>query len=634
MTGGRVRRIAALFLAVCMTVLGGCGAVPGSGQGGGTPRFPVERLDRGTLALDMGGCVYVSWRLLASDDPDTAFDVYRDGVLIATVWDTADYSDPDGGPDSLYEVVPAGDMPTGDGIFPWDGQCLRVPLDRPEGGVSLDGEAYEYLPNDAVPADLDGDGQYEIILKWDPSNSFDSGTSARYSGNVYIDAYELDGTLLWRIDLGININAGAHFTQIAAYDFDGDGKAELAMKTAPGSKDGAGRYVTEASLDPGIRSTDNGADCRHGIFGGDTGGRVLSGPEYYTVFRGDTGEAIDTIRYPFLRGSVFEWGDSWGNRSERYLSCVAYLGGENASMVAWRGYYGRTAAAAYDLVGGWLVERARFDTAKVGNGKYKGNGNHNIAVADADGDGLDEIFCGSLVLDDDLSVLWCSWRGHGDALHLADYDPVHEGFEYFCVHEDPGGMTLYAAESGEELFHIDVGFDVGRGMMAAAGFGDGYFEMWGRDTGTYVSYGGSDVKESDFDPGSVNWRIFWDGDLYDELMDGTDPAGGGGIVIYDAGGELARFEDCVTINGTKNNVCLVADLLGDWREEIVAASADGGSLLIYATAIPAEYRLPALMQDRTYRMQTAAQNAGYNQPPHVGWYAPAGSGGRSRAGKG
>lgn len=516
-------------------------------------------------------------------------------------------------------------------------QYFAIPLDVPEGGTSLDGEVYTYSPNDITPADVDGDGEYELILKWEPSNSFDSGKTAKYTGNVYIDCYKISGEKLWRIDMGININAGAHFTQMSAYDFDLDGKAELALKTAPGTVDGTGKFVSEASLSEEIKSTDNTADYRHSEYGiSDTDGRVMSGPEFYTVFQGDTGEALDTVYYPHPRDDGY-WGDNWGNRSERYLAGVAYLDGETPSMIAWRGYYAKTTVTAYNLVDKRLVKTADFDTDDGENYMYAGNGNHNLTVGDVDGDGRDELLSGSLALDDDLSVLWCSGRGHGDALHLADYDPTHEGLEYMSVHEDYsgsaitgsttgndgephlGGMTLYKAENGEELFHADTGADTGRGMMANVGYSDGYFDFWG--AGNYTSYGGDNISSGSYYPSSTNQRIFWNGDVYDELLDGTGSGNSGSqIGISDSRGRIASFREVITNNGSKNNPCLIADLFGDWREEFVARSSDNSSLRIYTTIIPTENKLYTLMHDRAYRMQVACQNAGYNQPPHIGYY--------------
>ena len=593
----------------------------------------MEYLDRGTVAVKIEDGVFLSWRLLGTEDYHSGFRIYRNGSQIGQVTNTSNYIDTEGSKSDCYVVVSAEEsIEEGKSVSVWDDACLRIPLDVPEGGISLDGEEYSYTANDATCADLDGDGEYEIILKWDPSNSFDSGLAARHSGNVYIDAYKLSGKMLWRIDLGVNVSAGEHFTQLSAYDFDLDGKAELALKTAPGSLDGTGRYVSESSELPVIQQIDNLLDYRaetptkQDIYGG----RVLFGDEFLTIFDGQTGKAKDTVFYPFSRGSIKEWGDNWGNRSERYLQAVAYLDGTTPHLIVWRGYYAKTTAAAYRLEAGRLVRTAAFDSTKSISEAYNGQGNHNLIVADVDQDGRDELICGSIVLDDDLTVLWCSGRGHGDAAHLADYDPLHEGMEYFSVHETaPYGMTVYDAANGKELFHLNADCDTGRGMMAHAGFAEGYYEIWatkshdktlpGNLIGTYASFGGLNFRKENFPAEPPNFRIFWNGDLYDELLngDGTEESP---VCITGRDGTIDVFSDTLTNNGTKQNVCLTADLFGDWREEFVARSQDGKQLLIYTSVIPTGEKLYTLMHDRAYRMQVASQNAGYNQPPHIGYY--------------
>lgn len=611
-----------IIISIILTLGTGCSL---QNRSGSAEPVKMESLDRGTVAVMTDKGVFLSWRLLESEPFDTEFSIYREEKLIHKTDSGNCYIDKNGTEQSTYRIIAGGEDPgEAASVEVLADPFIRIPLDPPEGGVSKDGEEYSYSANDATCADVDGDGRYELLLKWDPSNSFDSGAEAKYTGNVFIDAYTLEGERLWRMDLGRNISAGAHFTQMAAYDLDQDGKAELALKTAPGSLDGAGRYVSEASDIKEIRATDNSADLRHSEGGkDDTGGRVLSGDEFFTVFRGDTGEAIDTVYYPFPRGTVTEWGDDRGNRSERYLTAVAYLDGKRPSVIAWRGYYGKTAAAAFALEDGRLIKGSVFDTSADGFDKYEGQGNHNLTVGDADGDGKDEIFCGSLVLDDDLSPLWCSFRGHGDASHLADYDPLHQGLEYFCVHEtEPYGMTLYDAATGEELFHEDAETDTGRGMMANVGFTEGYFQFWGRDAGRFTSLGENKIEPASFPVDSNNFRIFWDGDLCDELLDGYygDDGEDAPVKITDSDVKPTVLPDGRTNNGTKNNVCLTADLFGDWREEIAVRSTDGRSLLVYTTTIPTEHRLYTLMHDRTYRLQVAAQNSGYNQPPHIGYY--------------
>ena len=576
----------------------------------------MEYLDRGLVAIGCDEGVYRSWRLLGTEVYDTAFDVYRGEELIATVSDSTNYVDEDGSPFDEYRVVPAGQVCLDEPVSVLADAALHIPLEAPEGGETPDGEHYDYTAGDATCADLDGDGAYEIVLAWDPTNARDSALTG-YTGNVFVDAYRLDGTRLWRLDLGPNIVAGPHYTQLVAYDLDLDGRAEVVLKTAPGSRDGAGAFVTRASADEAIRAADNDVDLR------DENGRVLEGDEYLTVFAGDTGEAIDTIWYPHPRGAVVEWGDEVGNRADRFLACVAYLDGVHPSVVVWRGYYAKTTSTALSLVEGRLVEVADFDSSQPGGERFEGLGNHSLAVADVDGDGCDEVLCGCLALDDDLSPLWFSLRGHGDAHHLADYDPTHEGLEYLTSHERGSyGMTLFDAATGEELFHADAGEDTGRCMMANLGIEGGQYELWARELDEmYVFHEDAGTEAIAPRPRPVNFRIFWDGDVYDELLDGCDLDGNCHVEIRDEGtGSIVELPDGQTINGSKNNVCLTADLLGDWREEIVVPSDDGTELLVYVTTIPTTQRLYTPMHDRTYRMQVAAEATGYNQPPHLGYY--------------
>ncbi len=471
-----------------------------------------------------------------------------------------------------------------------------------------------YSANDASVGDLDGDGEWEIVLKWDPSDSKDASQQGK-TGRVYLDALELDGTRLWRVDMGPNIRAGAHDTQFVVYDLDGDGKAEVATRTADGTVDGTGAVIGDANA----VWTDNWA------------GKNLEGPIWLTVFDGETGALraktdFDPQNGP---GSSLVFGDDYGNRSERYNACVAYLDGENPYVVFQRGYYGgragkgpgRTVIAAYGFKNNEITKLWRFDTQDAGNEKYIGQGNHNISVGDCDGDGRDEIFTGALALDDDGSVLWCSFMGHGDAMHLGDFDPNRPGLELFAVHEDQTeaqkfGFTVFDAKTGEILHAREGGKDTGRGLIASVGpFGGSYIAWAGSGAGKINSLG----ENLDLPFNSMNFRIYWDGDLYDELLDGTSI-----FKIDDDGAQSslldASRDGCVSNNGSKSNPCLQADILGDWREEILWRSADSSCLRLYTTTIPTEFALPPLMSDHIYRMGVVWQNSSYNQPPHLGGY--------------
>ncbi len=460
---------------------------------------------------------------------------------------------------------------------------------------------YTYSPGDASVADLDGDSQYEIILKWDPSNARDNAQDG-FTGNVILDAIELDGTRLWRINLGKNIRSGAHYTQFLVYDFDGDGKAEMACKTADGTIDGKGKVIGDSTKD----------------FVNDRG-RILDGPEYLTIFNGETGEAMQTVDYVPGRGDVCGWGanECRGNRSDRFLACVAYLDGVHPSPVFCRGYYGRLTIAAWTWLEGELKLKWFFDSNN-GHPEYEGQGNHNLSVGDVDGDGKDEIVYGSSVYDDNGVPLYTTGMGHGDAMHLSDLDPDLPGLEVWGVKEtrDLGGV-LHSAATGKTLFQVPGEGDTGRGNAADIYPDHRGFEMWSSTSkGIYSVKGG---KITDAVP-SVNFRIYWDGDLQDELLDRSfiddwDYINHKNIRLLDA----SQFGG-TSINGTKATPVVSADILGDWREEVIFRGTDNESLVLVTTTIPTQYRMKTLMHDPVYRLGVAWQNVVYNQPPHLGYY--------------
>lgn len=610
----------------------------------------MEELGRGLVAVQTGDGVFLSWRLLGTENYNTKFNIYRNGMKIAYEFDATNYTDAQGTKDDSYTVraVYSGtEQNDSNTVKPMENQYFDIPIDRPEAAdLNINGEetVREYAATDASCGDLDGDGEYELILRWD-CNPQDNGEGFEPTGIVYFDAYKIKfngdeqfSEKMWRVSLGKNIRSGEHYNQFAVYDLDGDGKAEFCCKTAPGTLDGKGKYVSEASGDVNVKDTDNNLDYSN------SDSRVLQGPEFFTVFNGETGEAVDTIEYPALRGDDEDntlnspagraWGDKYGNRCDRFLMTVAYLDGMKPNVVTWRGYYGgkdvgpgRTAVNALAFDGKQMSLTASFDTYsgakhgyQEGNEKYIGQGNHNIVPGDVDGDGKDEILAGSLALDNDLTPLWCSGKGHGDASHLADYDPTHDGLEFLTAHEEsPFGLTVFDAATGTELGHWDGGKDTGRGIMANVG-AVGYYQITGASgVGQYVCNGGSDFSNFSVRSGmGMNFRIFWDGDLYDELLDGIN------ISKYQGGRtpfvNIFTASGCKAVNGTKNVPALQADLFGDWREEIVYPTSDYTNLRVYTTIIPTEHKLYTLMHDYNYRMQVSTEMSAYNQPPHIGYY--------------
>ena len=641
-----------------------------------TPISQMEKLDRGLVALtaNSGSGNFVSWRFLGTDDTNTRFDLVRNGTTIATDLEVSNYKDDSGNSSSEYQVVTKVNgeaVNTSDPVKAWGEVYKKLKLDRPAKGA----QGGTYSPNDCSVGDVDGDGEYEIFVKWDPSNSQDNSNGGK-TDNVYIDCYKLDGTKLWSIDLGVNIRAGAHYTQFQVYDFDGDGKAELMCKTAPGSKDGKGNYVNQVATDEKIKAANNEKDHRT------SAGRINSGHEYLTVFNGETGEAIHTIAYYPNRNAKaelseaagsFNWDDrsgkndkgDYGNRGERYLAATAYLDGpdRNPSGIFCRGYYTFAYIWAVDFDGQqlktrwlhgsdsrttykWMIpdednpQRLTSKTLKgnictSGLKRYTmyANGNHNMSIADVDGDGKDEIIWGSAALDDDGKMLYAVGFGHGDAIHLADLDPDRPGLELFDVHEEKGDYAwdLHDAATGEIIFKGGPkGADNGRGLAADIVAGNRGYEFWS-------SYGGpenaSDRNQNPFSAqtgkqvisqkASMNFRIYWDGDMQDELFDGTTISHWDNNNNMYTSTALGNYNASQSCNGTKATPNLLADLFGDWREEVILWSGnDNATLNIFTTNIPTPYRVPTLMHDHTYRMGICWQNTAYNQPPHLGYYLP------------
>ena len=624
-----------------------------------TPESQMEKLGRGVVALPQTKGIFISWRLLGTDDARTTFDVIRNGEVIAEDLTVSNYSDEAGTTDSKYQVVCKVNgkaIENSDEVTPWAKNYMTLALDRPGTGA-LGGE---YSPNDCSVGDVDGDGEYEIFVKWDPSNSKDNSQSDK-TDKVFIDCYKLNGTKLWRIDLGVNIRAGAHYTQFMVYDFDGDGKAEMICKTAPGSMDGIGKYVNQSASDDKIKAADNSKDWRT------SAGRINGGQEYLTVFNGLTGEAIHTIAYYPNRNALaelsedagtFNWDDrsgkkdrgDYGNRGERYLAAVAYLSGPDAnpSGIFCRGYYTYAYVWAVDFDGNhlkhrWLhrsdsrtqysvVDADMIESAKItapiatrgeGSNTLYSNGNHNLSIADVDGDGRDEIIWGSAALDDNGKLLYATGFGHGDAIHLAAMDPDRKGMQVFEVHEEKGTYSwdLHDAATGEVVFKGgNAGKDNGRGMAADVIPGSRGYEFWSADDRQQRSVQTGEIVGQKNT--SVNFRMYWNGTCYDQMLDGNTLDYWNGS-SWDRLMTFYNYGNSSTCNSTKKTPNLQADLFGDWREELILwDSSNSSTLNIFSTNIPTEYRVPTLMHDHTYRMAVAWQNTAYNQPPHLGFYLP------------
>ncbi|UYQ94036.1 rhamnogalacturonan lyase [Chitinophaga horti] len=578
----------------------------------------MEKLDRGLIAVPADKGYFVSWRLFGTDDPGIGFDVYRSmessnafkKLNKSPITNVTSLLDTTAVPGELY-TYQLRQRGTAEGTFRTKKErYLSIPLQTPAG----------YAPNDGSVGDLDGDGKYEIVLH--QTGRAKDNSQAGITDPPIFQAYTLEGKLLWTINLGKNIRDGAHYTQFMVYDLDGDGRAEIAMKTADGTIDGKGKVVGDSTKD--YRNEK---------------GYILAGPEYLTIFDGLTGAALATTdyipaRHPSSLNPTTEelksiWGDGYGNRMDRFLACVAYLDGKRPSLVMTRGYYTRSVLSAWNWRDGKLTQVWTFDSddASGKNRAYRGQGNHNLTVADVDNDGKDEIIFGAMTLDDNGTGLYSTGLGHGDALHVTDLDPSHPGLEVFDIQErfDDAGCSFRDARTGEILWKKpsikagDDGEGPGRGLALDIDPRYPGYECWVAGAGITGMFDAKGNKIADRTP-ACNMGIYWDGDVLSEILNGTDVQkwdyiNSKTVSLLDA----AKF-NCVKNNGTKSNPVLSADILGDWREEVIYRTTDNNELRIFSTNIPTDRKFYTLMHDPQYRLSIAWQNVAYNQPPHTGFH--------------
>ncbi|MCM1077931.1 MAG: rhamnogalacturonan lyase [Bacteroidales bacterium] len=617
-----------------------------------------ETLNRAPVAVKTSQGILVSWRYLAADG-DVMFTVYRNGEKVADdISDVTNYLDADGNSGDIYKVVSSkGDEASCEA---WESIFKKISITRPAARKDKNGSTTgRYRPDGCSVADVDGDGDYELIVKWLPDNSRDSGKDG-YASPAYLDCYEFDGTQKWRIDIGHCIRSGQHTSPFIVYDMDGDGKAELITKTGPDTKDGKGVYATQAATDNAIKGIDPNSVTVN------SKGRVTAGAELLTVFNGETGAAMHTIWYSPNRAMVdfpsadgaysSSWGDGTYNRGERYNAAVAYLDGQNSlpTAILQRGYYTACYIWAVDWNGSelktrwlhkgssktsWSVVDATGKTLFSGSGKSSyGQGVHGISIGDVNIDGYDDIVTGGATIGHDGQLLCSTGKGHGDAIHLTDLCPDRPGLEVMMPHEDsPYGYDVHDATTGELLASATGTGDNGRGLAADFIPANRGFEFWSsQDNNTYDCATNKVVLTKKAD---TSFRIYWTGDPYDQTFDGRYDSGTGvcspRIRAYNTASkgittcmEFAAYGKPQTVNTTKANPCLQADILGDWREEIIMTgyeadwSAPTCDLLIYSTPEPTKFKIPCLMEDHIYRMGIVWQNSSYNQPPHLGYYLP------------
>jgi len=563
---------------------------------GGNGTAIMEYLDRGIYAVKSGNGMFVSWRWNANDADNAEFRLYRDGNLIFTSKagsGATSYQDNGGNANSKYRV---------DAVV--NGTVVNSENCKFNSGtnyfdIALNSPGTQYSPNDCCVGDVDGDGQYEIFLKWDPNNSKDNSQEGK-TDDVIIDCYTLTGKQLWRINLGRNIRAGQHYTQMCVADFDCDGRAELITKTGDGTKDGKGKVIGDGTK-----------DYRNGK------GYVLSGPEYLTLFDGQTGAALDTINFPVPRGTVTKatWGDDYGNRVDRFNGGIAYLDGVHPSAVYGRGYYTRLTVSAVDVRDKKLVKRWVYDTGFDRSAPGFGCGNHNLMAADSDNDGRQEIFMGASAIDDNGKLLWTTGQLHGDAMHVGDLIPDREGIEVWECHEDkPYGESCIDAKNGKIIFHINNTKDTGRCAADNVLAGNKGAEFWGAADGNVYDQSGRKIGGT---RPAQNFFIYWDGDLEREILDGTKITK---MTDVNTIKNIFTADGCSSNNSTKSVPCMTVDLFGDWREELIMRTNDNKHIRIWCTTASTNVRLTTLMHDMQYRAQNCCQQSSYNQPPHTSYY--------------
>ena len=611
-------------------------------------RMRREKLGRGVYAFrSKEDEVVVSWRYLSSDPTNVAFNVFRDGVKVndkpldgATFFiDKFDWQNKQvkyrveccqcenvantnsqspmmskklkldtgtGNTSTLATFTIPANAPIG---------YLDIELEPPQDFVRPDGMSVAYHPMDCSVGDVDGDGEFELFLEWYPDNAANN-LSKDYIGPVYCDCYKVQtGKRLWRISLGTNIRACVHYTQFIVYDLDGDGTAELLVKTAPGTVDAKGRtlgedgrFHKESIAVPDYREANSRL--------------VLTGKEFLTVFNGATGEAMDAVAYDPPRGNSQDWGDNYGNRSERYLATLGWFDGVHPSAVFCKGYYTRTVAVAWDWDGRKLSERWRFDTNDDGLGGYACQGFHNIRSGDVDFDGKDEVVFGSMVIDHDGKGLHTTGMGHGDAQHLVQATPDIPGLQLWTCHENKkDGVVLRDAWTGRIWFQAPSGRDVPRCLAADLDPASPGMEFCGASMLGVFDFAGNKTSQ----PKSVasynaiqNYAVWWSGDMRRQAYNGN------ALWNYSVSGNCADFvrgfEGTGTNNASKQAPCIAADIFGDWREEMVLRREDNRAIRIYMTDIPTPYRFHTFLEDPVYRSSVATLNVDYNQPTHTGFY--------------
>lgn len=579
----------------------------------------MEMLDRSVVAVPTSAGVMVSWRITGPEYAENStYNLYRGTELIKSGLTVSNFVDPQSNGEgySVTAVMNGVEQNRSKAATSLAKQYFTIPV------RAINGAYDKYEINDASVGDLDGDGEYEIVVKRLSISATPADTTYHY-----LEAYKLDGTFMWAINLGPNLINKVE-VNFLVYDLDGDGKAEIATRTSDGFTDGAGNYV-------GDRDGDGQVSYRSTAAYNSSYYRI-DGPDYISIFDGKTGKEIAWNWY-IDREPMSQWGtpgmsdSQLSHRAEKCMWSVAYLDGVNPSFIITRGIYHRIKLEAWNFSNGSLTKKWAYDSDPNGVAStYTGSGYHNFIVGDADGDGRDEIMYGSMAVDEYGKGMYSTGFGHGDAQHLADINPDIAGLEHFACLEGANGSTipglsLRNATTGAKQWSLAASGDIGRCIAADIDEKNKGYEIWGSEgSGIYSSTG---VKISTAQPttagggATYNFGIWWDGDVQRELLDKTV------ITKWNATNQstdrVATLYNIASIsanNDTKSNPSLMADILGDWREEVIYRSSDNTGMVVFVTPFSTAQRMYTLMHDPNYRTAISWQQNSYNQPPNLSFY--------------
>ena len=592
-------------------------------MGANAQRF-TDKLDRGLVAVKTTKGVYCSWRIQADEYYDVKYNLYRDGTKVnAEPLDVSNFTDTSGSESSQYTVKAvlngveqqASKAAT---VFKSNYKEIKIKHD-----ASLKAT---YEPNDACCADVDGDGEVEILMKFNnkeegeqlyPKNgpTINGVATKEYS---MLACLKQDGTVLWWVNCGPNMGDFQNNEQnIVGYDWDMDGKAEVVMRLEEGSTvhmaDGTS-YTIGADGKNGTAWT----NYREPKSSGSVEWFTHYGKEFLWYCEGATGKPYQCIEFPLKRLEDGEtdlkasWGDGYGHRSSKYFFGAPYLDGKHPSIFLGRGIYTRHKFIAYDVDPKThdLKVRWKWTNNQPGSPWY-GQGYHNYIIADVDWDGRDEIVWGSMVIDDNGMGLSTTGLGHGDSQHIGDFNPYIHGQEMFACNEDNPSNNYRDATTSKIYYRKTDTNDDGR-CLAGNFYNDFPGAVGHSAHDTPISTVTNDHVSTNTNGLSMNFRIYWDGDLLEECFNNTE-------VTKPGVGTIATFLGAYSNNGTKATPCYQGDIFGDWREEVIERTADN-NIRIYTTNEPTKWRNYSLWYDHQYRNGMVWQPCGYNQPPHVSYF--------------